>query len=83
MYRVMNAERTAKVDAPSMLEAAAQFLKIPIRRMCLKFKGDVEPHLSGVRHHLGATRSAMYSVFAEDLHETDERIAIFEIGENL
>ena len=78
MYKVVNAERTAKVDAPSMADAAAQFLELPIKRILGKYISEVRFSVE-VEHHPGKMRSAMYGVLAEDLHETDERVAVFEI----
>jgi len=63
-YKVVNAKRTAKVDAPSMEEAAAQFLKIPIERLY---------------EMPWAPQAAMFGVCAENLEHTFERIAVFEI----
>ncbi|MBW2560190.1 MAG: hypothetical protein JRE40_04955 [Deltaproteobacteria bacterium] len=66
MYKVMNAKRTAKVDAPSMEEAAARFLKLPVDRLFV----CTETH-----------NTMMLGVCTEDWSETDERVAVFEIEE--
>lgn len=76
MYKVANAARTAKVDAPSMKEAAAQFLKLPVERIFRTTGSSVK-------------KSEMFGVFAEGepqppcylIKETDERVAVFEIEE--
>lgn len=77
MYKVVNAERTAKVDAPSMADAAAQFLNLPIKRILGRYISEVR--FSSEVEHPKTMRSAMYSVLAEGLRETDEHVAVFEI----
>ena len=62
IYKVVNGERTAKVDAPSPAQATAQFLKIDIRR---------------VFECSGNNESFFFGVCDEHNNETDERVAVF------
>jgi len=83
MYKVVTAMRTAKLDAPSMEDAAAQFLKISVTQLCLQFWGSADPRFSMVKHHPKAMKVAVYCVATKGLEETDERVAVFEVKEEL